>query len=147
MSKCETDLTLPLLCVAGDDGGPSAKKPRTNPKLSKKLHPLLSPKQAAGQEFVHQQLQELVDTQAVLSAWTTQAANNRAIYKQKCALYQSDVRRQDKHNYRLLQMHKINSENAARASLPSPDMPQLDNHVLQPPELPALTMQQPHLRK
>ena len=79
--NCETDLTSPL-CIAGDDGEPSAKKLRTDPKPNKKLHPILPPKQAAGQEFLRQQLQDLGNTQAVLSTRTTQAANGRAIYKQ-----------------------------------------------------------------
>ena len=139
MSNCKTDLTLPLLCIAGDDGQPLARK---------KLHPILPPWQAADQEFLRTLLQELGNTQAVLSARTTQAANSRAIYAQECAWYRSDVRRQDKHNDRLLQMHNINCENAARASLPAPDMPQLDNCVLQPPELPAcMQPDYDHLRK
>lgn len=113
--------------LTGDDGEPSAKKLRTDPKPNKKLHPILPPKQAAGQEFLRQQLQDLGNTQAVLSARTTQAANGCAIYKQKCAIYHSDVKRQDKHNDRLLQLHKINNENAARAGMPRPKMPELDN--------------------
>ena len=91
----------------------------------------------SGQDFLRKQLQELGNTQAVLSARTTEAANGRAIYKQKCAIYHSDVKRQDKHSDRLLRMHKINSDNAARAGLPPPAVPELDNRVLQPPELPA----------
>ena len=86
---------------------------------------------------MRKQLQELDNTRAVLSARTMQAANGRAIYKQKCAKYNSGVRRQNKHNDRLLQMHKTYSENAARAGLPPPAVPELDNHVLQRPELSA----------
>ena len=78
-------------CLVSGLCEPSAKrKAHTTQKPNKKLHP----KQAAGQDFLRKQMQELSNSQAVLSAKTAQAANSRAIYKQRCAMYQSQMNRQ-----------------------------------------------------
>lgn len=116
---------------------PTAKRARKDPKPGKKLTPSLPPKQAAGQDFLSRQLKEMSNSQAVLSAKTTQAANSRAIYKQKCAMYQSDKRLLEKKNDRKLQVYRIHSENAARTGGTAPLPPELDCTVLQEPELPA----------
>ena len=123
--------------IAGSHWEPSAKKARTNPTPGEKRQPTLPPKVAAGQAFLREQLQEMSNTHARVSAKNTESANARAIYKQECAMYQAECRRQEKHNDRVLDMYRLSSANAERCGLPPPQLGKLDERVLQKPVLPA----------